>query len=138
MATNIKQAEYFYTTIDDRPGQWARILGELKKANVNLLAVTAFPTISGKTQIDFFPKDIAKFKAAAGTAGMILTGPKKGFLVQGDDRVGALVDIHSKLAGAGINVTAANGSMAGSGRFGYIFWVKPENFEKAAQILGAK
>ena len=98
MAARIKQAEYFYATIDDRPGQWARLLAEFKKAKINLLAVTAFPTFSGKTQIDFFPKDAAKFKAAAGSAGLILTGPKRGFLVQGDDRAGALVDIHRKLA----------------------------------------
>lgn len=138
MVAKIKRAEYFYTTIDDRPGQWARILAEFKKAKVNLLAVTAFPTLTGKTQIDFFPKDAVKFKAAAGTAGLILTGPKRGFLVQGEDRAGALVDIHRKLAEVGINVTAANGSTAGSGRFGYVFWVRPENFERSAQILGVK
>jgi len=138
MAAKIKKAEYYYATIDDRPGQWARILAEIKKSKVNLMAVTAFPTLTGKTQIDFFPKDAEKFKAAAGSAGLILTGPKKGFLVQGEDRAGALVEIHRKLADAGINVTAANGSAAGSGRFGYVFWVKPENFDRAAQILGAK
>lgn len=138
MNLKVKIAEYYYTTIDDRPGQWGRILGEFKKAKVNLLAVTAFPTVSGKTQIDFFPKDAAKFKAAAGTAGIILTGPKRGFLVQGEDKSGALVEIHKKLAEAGINVTAANGSAAGSGRFGYVFWVKPENVDRAAETLGAK
>jgi hypothetical protein len=138
MAVKIRKVDYYYAAVDDRPGQWARILEQLKKSKVNLLAVTAFPTLTGKVQIDFFPKDSEKFKAAAGTAGMILTGPKKGFLVQGEDKSGALVEIHRKLADAGINVVAANGAVGGSGRFGYIFWVKQENFEKAAQILGAK
>jgi len=36
-----------------------------------------------------------------------------------------------------INVVASNGVNDGSGRFGFILWVKPEDYEKAAVALGA-
>jgi len=138
MAAKIKRAEYYYASIDDRPGAWARILEHLKKKKVNLLAVTAFPSGTGQTQIDFFAKDGEKLKNVARELNLMLTGPKSGFLVQGEDRAGALVEIHQKLADARINVTAANGSAAGSGRFSYVFWVNPSDFERAAQLLAAK
>ena len=35
------------------------------------------------------------------------------------------------------NVHAANGVSDGSGRFGYILWVKPEDFDRAAKALDA-
>jgi prephenate dehydratase len=62
---------------------------------------------------------------------------KTGFLVQGDDKVGALTDILSKLAEARINVTALDAVTAGEGRFGAIFWVKPKDVAKTAKLLGA-
>ena len=63
-------------------------------------------------------------------------GPKKAFLIQGNDRTGVLVDYHLRLAYAGVNVYAANGTSGGRGRFGFILWVRPEDFEKAAKALG--
>ncbi|MFQ5842535.1 MAG: hypothetical protein ACE5I8_08870, partial [Thermodesulfobacteriota bacterium] len=66
-----------------------------------------------------------------------LVGPKTGFLIQGDDRVGAVADIMAKLAGAGINVTALDAVTAGFGRYGAILWVKPRDVNKATQVLGA-
>lgn len=45
-------------------------------------------------------------------------GPKVAFLLQGDDRVGAVADVLAKLADARINVVAMNAVAAGEGRFG--------------------
>jgi hypothetical protein len=44
-----------------------------------------------------------------------LVGPKTGFLVQGEDRIGAVAALMSKLAEAQINVTAINAIAAGAG-----------------------
>ncbi|MBI2089247.1 MAG: hypothetical protein HYT78_10960 [Deltaproteobacteria bacterium] len=60
-----------------------------------------------------------------------------GFLIQGDDRVGAIADIMTKLAEAKINVTAVDAAAAGLGRYGAILWVKSRDVKKAANILGA-
>ena len=63
-------------------------------------------------------------------------GPKKAFLIQGDDRTGVLVEYHLRLADSGVNVYASNGVVDGAGRFGYVLWVRPEDYEKAATALG--
>jgi predicted amino acid-binding ACT domain protein len=63
-------------------------------------------------------------------------GPKVAFLIQGDDRVGAVAEVLSKLGQAQINVTAMQVIASGEGRYGAILWVEPRNIGKAAQALG--
>ena len=62
---------------------------------------------------------------------------KKVFLIQGDDRVGAMQEILAKLASSKIGVTAIQGVSAGGGRYGAILWVDQKNIKKAATALGA-
>jgi hypothetical protein len=64
-----------------------------------------------------------------------LVGPKKAFLIQGGDRIGALYDFHLKLSNAGINIYASNGVVDGTGRFGYVIWVNPDDYENASKAL---
>ena len=65
-----------------------------------------------------------------------MIGPKKAFVIEGDDRVGALTDSFAKLGEAKINVTATSAIVAGAGRFGAILWVKPRDVKRAAKALG--
>ena len=136
MTDTVETVEYLYATVGDRPGESRRLLEHLSEKGVNLLAFTAFPVDGGRTQLDFFPDDVERLQAAAADAGLDLTGPKKAFRIRGDDRVGALHQHHLTLANAGINVHASCGVCDGTGRFGYVLWVKPDDFEKAAVALG--
>jgi prephenate dehydratase len=136
MAETIRKVSYYYTTIPDKPGEGARLLEALRGAGVNLLAFHAFPS-ARKAQVDFVPADAAAFTAAAKSAKIRLSRPKTAFLVEGDDRVGALAEVLGKLAGARINVTAVTALCAGMGRYGAILWVKPRDAGKAAAALGA-
>lgn len=136
MAETIRKVEYFYATVEDKPGEASHLLKHFSEKGVNLVALTAFPLGDGRSQIDFFPENPEKLLKAAIDTGLTLVGPKKAFLIQGQDRVGALVKHHLKLSKAGINIHAANGVSDGNGRFGYVLWVKPEDYEKAAQVLG--
>jgi len=136
MPDTIRPVDYFYVKVPDRPGEGARVFGYLKEAGVNLLALHAFPEGRG-TQVDVFPSDPAAFKAAARAAKWKVVGPKKAFLIQGEDRVGALVDYFAKLAAAKINVTATDALTTGAGQFGAIFWVKARDVKRAAKALGA-
>jgi hypothetical protein len=70
--------------------------------------------------VDFIPVDQAAFKAAAKKAKIKLVGPKTGFVVQGDDRAGAVGETVSKLAEAGINITALHAVALAAGRYGAI------------------
>jgi hypothetical protein len=89
-----------------------------------------------RTQLDFFPADSAAFKQAAKQAKWKIAGPKRGFLLQGDDRVGAVAELLERLGTAQINVTAID-AVSVNGRYGAIFWVAPKDVKKAAALLGA-
>lgn len=136
MADTVKRMQYFYTEVPDKPGEGARILSVLKDAGVNLLAYSGFPK-GRRAQLDFIPTDVAAFRTAARKAKLTLIGPKTGFLIQGEDRAGALAEIVAKLAEAKINVTACDAVAAGEGRYGALLWVKPQDVQKAARVLGA-
>ncbi len=136
MADTIRTAQYFKVEVPDKPGIGAGALTMLRDAGVNLLAFSAFPR-GRRSQMDFVPSDPEAFKTAAKRAKWKLKAPNTCFLIEGDDRPGALVDILAQLAGAKINVTALDAVVAGSGRYGAIFWVKPRDVKKASKLLGA-
>jgi len=136
MAETVKRVEYYYAMVEDKPGEARKLLEFCSAHGVSLTNLTAFPAGEGKAQIDFFPEDAGTLKMAAEEAGIPLVGPKKAFLIQGDDRLGVLAEYHLRLAGAGVNVYAANGTNDGRGGFGYVLWVRTEDYEKAARALG--
>jgi hypothetical protein len=135
MGEEIRTVDYFYVETADKPGEAARLLGELKKAGVNLLVFSGFPK-GKRAQLDFVPENPGAFRDVAKRNKWKLVGPKKAFLVQGDDRVGAGADLLGKLAAAKINVTATDAVCSGGGRYGVILWVKSRDFKRAAQALG--
>ncbi len=138
MAVTVKVVEYYYATVEDKPGEAQRLMGFCSAHEIDLVNLTAFPVGKGKVQIDLFPLNAGKLISAAQEASIPLVGPKKAFLIQGDDRKGALIDFHLRLAYAGVNIYAANGTSDGRGGFGFILWVRPEDFEKAASTLGVE
>jgi hypothetical protein len=137
MADTVRRVEYYYVTVPDTPAEGQRILSALKDSGVNLLAFLGFPLGGGQSQIDLVPEDPASLKEAAARAGVTLSEAKRAFLVQGDDRLGAVADTTAKLAQATINLTAAAATGAGAGRYGMIVWVAAADYERAAEALGA-
>ncbi|HLE40138.1 MAG TPA: ACT domain-containing protein [Nitrospirota bacterium] len=136
MVDIIRKVAYFAMDVPNKPGEGARVLGVLADAGVNLLAFTGFPS-GRKAQLDFIPEDVAVFKNTV-KAAKIKTRPQKfGFLVQGDDRKGAVADLVKTLAEKKINVTAMNAVSAGAGRYAAILWVATKDVNKAAKALGA-
>jgi hypothetical protein len=135
MAETIQLADYFYIEAPDKPGEAARVLAQLKEASVNLLAFSGFPE-GRRAQLDFIPADPATFKAVTKKNKWKLVGPKKCFLVHGEDCVGAVGDLLAKLADAKINITATDAVCAGAGEYGMILWVKPRDVKRAAKALG--
>ena len=136
MACNISRIEYFRTTIKDRPGEAYKFLSQLALLKINLLAFSATPISTTDTQLTFFPENPKFMKNEASRAGMYLEGPSPALLVQCDDRLGALADIHLKIFEADVNVKSSGGVSDGRGAFGYVIHVNPEDFDKAAAALG--
>lgn len=136
MAAKIRRAPYFYVTVPDKPGEGARILGALRDQGVNLLAFHAFPVGGGQAQLDFVPADEKAFQEAAKKANLTLSSRRQVFLVEDDDRKGAMAELMQKLAQAGTNVTAVDAVNAGP-RFGALIWVRPGDFDRASKAIGA-
>jgi predicted amino acid-binding ACT domain protein len=135
MAFHIRRLDYFYTTVKDQPGEAYKVLAELAKLGVNLLAISAVPMGPATTQLTLFPEDTHKLTHAAQRAGMALGGPQQALLVQGDDELGALAEVHARLAHAHVNVYASTGVADGNGHYGYLIYVRPDQFESAARAL---
>ena len=138
MADRVRRVNYAYVMVPNRPGQGARITDELREAGVNLLAYTAFPTRGGRAQVDLIAEDLGAIRRIARRNGWRLSDARKGFLVQGDDRVGAVHNHLKKLADQKINVTAVDAVTAGKGRYGMLLWVRPKDYARAAAALRAR
>ena len=137
MPSTVSEVEYYYALVADKPGEARKLLEFISERNVNLLALTVFPVGDGKSQMDFFPSDSTLLRDAAADAGVDLVGPKKAFILQGEDVTGAFYEFHLKLSNAGVNVHASNGVVDGTGRFGYVIWVDRGDYEKALEALKA-
>jgi hypothetical protein len=136
MADEVKKVEYYYMTVPDKPGEAHRILTAVHQAGINLLGFSAFPHGARKSQLDFIVKDSAAFVKAAKAANLGVGKKKSGFLIQGEDRPGAVAEVLGKLAEAGINVTSVQAVCAGSGRYGGLLWVKQPDLRRAVKALG--
>lgn len=137
MPDTVRKVHYYSTMVPDRPGQTFKVLAALVSGGVNLLACTG-TTRGRRAQIDVVPDDTRKFSAAARKAGLAFSEKKSGFLIQGDDRPGALADNLKVLADAGINIAAVDGLSAGSGRWGAIVWVGERDLRRAGNLLRAR
>jgi hypothetical protein len=135
MAYRIRKVDYFYTTVRDRPGEAYSLLSQLADLGLNMVAFTAVPVGPTHTQLTLFPEDALKMESVAQRAGMHLDGPHSAFLVQGDDELGALANVHEKLFQGNVNVYASTGVTDGQGSFGYLIYVRPEDYDRAASLL---
>ena len=136
MPCTIQRVQYFYTTVKDLPGEAYKLLNMLSGMGVNQLAFSAIPVGPNSTQLAIFPEDPDRLEREAKLSGMNLDGPHHAILIQGDDELGALADIHQKLYEAEINVYASSGVTDGKGSYGYLIYVKDEDYERAAETLG--
>lgn len=136
MSYRASKVNYCYLVVPSRSGAAANILAALKAAGLNLLAFSGFPVGKGKAQLDLVAARLTPIQKLAKTQGWKLSRPKKGFMIQGEDGVGAGEAPLAALAAKHINIVAADAVAAGGGRFGMLLWVKPKDYERAAKALG--
>lgn len=136
MPANIYSVDYYYTTVEDAPGQGCRFLEMLAQEDVNLLAFNAFPVGRDRTQLVIYPLNSTWLGDLARHEGLRLIGPHHAFMVHGDDELGALVKIHQRLCDAEINISSSNGMSDGRGGYRYIMHVHPDDYQRSLKILG--
>lgn len=136
MAYTIRRVEYHYLTVRDELGAAYGVLKQLADLGVDLLAFTAVPSGPDLAQFALFPADPNRLRAEASAASIALEGPHQALLVQGDDELGALAGVHARLVDARVDVYASTGVTDGHGSFGYVVYVREDQFENAAAALG--
>lgn len=135
-AFTIRPVQYYYLNVRDELGVGYRVLSDLAERGVGLVAFTAVPTGPAVAQLTLFPEDPNKLAAEGRAAQLPLDGPHHALLVQGDDELGALASVHERLVGAGVNVYASSGVTDSRGSFGYVVYVREDQFEQAVDALG--
>jgi hypothetical protein len=136
MSASIRPVEYFTTTIHDTPELAYGLLSRIAGAGINLLAFNAIPVGLAATQLVLFPDDSGMLVVVAREQRLDLGGPDRAFLIQGDDELGLLAKLHGQLVAAGVTPYAASGVTDGRGGFGYIVYVRREQYDQAARALG--
>jgi len=135
VAHKVRKVDYFYCTVQDQPGESYKLLALLADEGVNLLAFTAVPSGLLNTQFTLFPEDSDKLKTEAKKASLVIHGPVPALLIQGDDELGVLTEVHKKLYDFGVNVVASTAVTDGKGGFGYVIYVRTEQFDTAVAAL---
>ena len=136
MAFRIRRVDYFYSTVQDQPGEAYKLLSQLAESGINLLAFNAVPVGPMRSQFTLFPEETQRLREAARKANLALDGPHPALLVQGGESLSELAEVHQKLYQAGVNVYASSGVTDGRGTYGYVVYVRPEQYERAASALG--
>ncbi len=135
MAT-IRRCNYFYVTIQDKPGEGFRLFSQLAELGVDLVAFTGAPVGPLRTQFALFPASDEALRQASERGRFTVDGPHPALLAQGEDEPGALAKIHETLFAAGVNVHSASGVSDGKDGFGYVMHVERGQFDRAAEALG--
>jgi hypothetical protein len=135
MSYKVRKLNYYYAIIQDKPGEAHKILTILADVGVNQIAFNTMQMGPERAQITLFPEDESLLVNVAKKAGLNLDGPYNAILVQGTDEMGALVEVHEKLHNANINIASSTAIADGSGSYGYLIYVRPDDYNKAAEAL---
>lgn len=135
MAIRVRAVEYFYTRVENEPRMAYELLAQLASEEISLLAFSAVPFGPNHVELTVFPERSQNFQALAARSGWTVTGPQHAILIQGDDRLGALAEIHGKLRDAGVRVYASSGVTDGQGHYGYVIYTKEGDHLSAAKAL---
>jgi hypothetical protein len=137
MALSVRTVEYFYVRIENDPAKAYELVAQLATEEINLLGFSAVPFGANHVELTLFPDRSENLLRAAEKLGWNLTGPQHAVLIQGDDHLGAVADLHRCLSEAGVKIYASSGVTDGAGHFGYVIYFSEEDHRKAARALAA-
>ena len=132
---SVRTVEYFYTRVEEEPTRAYDLLAKLASEEINLLAFSAIPFGPNHVELTIFPDRSQDFQRVAEKLGWKLIGPQHACLIQGDDHLGALAEIHRRLLDVGVIIYASTGVTDGEGHYGYVIYVKEEDHLAAARAL---
>ncbi len=132
MGHTVRQVTAVVMQVEDRVGVLHEVLAVLRDAGVNMLAMASLRRQG--TALMVIPENVNKVRELAHRHGVSLqTRPV--FLIEGDDRVGALSDIAKNIADAGINIEDI-AALSAARRYAAVLTVADADVEAAARALG--
>jgi hypothetical protein len=130
----VKRVTYFMANLEDKPGELLKVMQNLRDKKIGLKGLWGFGTHSGKAQLFVVAKKVEKLRDLWKSSGL-LAEEGTGFLIQGSDRIGAMVESLQTLFAGGVNIHAVE-AIAAKGRYASFLWVQREDVDKAAEALG--
>jgi len=121
--------------IEDQPGSLQKLFASAASANVDFSCAAAFSTGTGRGRVYINAKDPDAFRGCAQELGLeaaVMTG----FLLSGEDRIGAGADALKGLAQAGINAVAS-AVMAFEEHYQMLIVLNAADGDEAQKVLGA-
>ncbi len=129
----VKRITVHCVEIEDKPGSLQKLLSQAASANVDLLCFAAFSAGGGRGRVYISGKDPQVLEDCAQKA-EIEAIPAAGFIVSGDDKVGAAAEALKGLAEAGIN-GVAGAAMVCDGQYQMLIVVAAEHGDAAEKAL---
>ncbi len=120
--------------IEDKPGSLQKLLAKAAADGVDLNGLSACACSGGTAMAYLSARNPEALKACAIKAGIQAT-EMAGFMISGDDKVGAAAEALKPLADAGVNGVAAT-AMVCDGGYGMVVIVDSADADAAAKALG--
>ncbi len=132
MRQTIRQVTAVVMQVEDEVGVLNRALCELRSAGVSMVAVASLRRHG--TALLAVPEDIEAVRKLASRHGVSLQ-MRPVFLIEGEDRVGALCEITAQIAQAGISIEDVAALSAG-GNYAALLTFADADLEAASEALG--
>ena len=129
----VKQIIVNSVDIEDKPGNLQKFLSKAASANVDLLCLAAFSVGRGKGRIYLSTKDKRAFEEFAKRS-KIKTKTAAGFIISGNDEVGAAAKAMQTMAKAKINGLAGT-AIAYDGQYHMLIVVDTKDADAAEKAL---
>jgi hypothetical protein len=133
----VERVDVWATTIDDKPGGLAKVLGALRDAGVDLQFIVArrTPEASGKGVAFVAPIEGDSAIRAAKQVGFSVTPSLHSVRVMGLDQLGIIAQLTQMLADGGINFRGVSAAVLGTQFIAYLALDSLDDAEKAIDIL---
>ena len=132
MGHSIRQVTACVIQVEDKVGVLNRVLCVLRDSGVNMLAIASQRRQA--TALMAIPEDVQAVRELAREQGVRLQ-TRQVFLIEGDDRVGALCDITRSIADAGISIEDV-AALSAASRYAAVLTFADADLEAAAKTLG--
>jgi len=132
---SVRQVSVYCVEIEDKSGSLQKFLAQAGLSGVDLLSFVAFSCGGNRSRVYLSAKQPEHFEKFAAEAELKVS-PVAGFLIEGQDKVGAAADALKALAENDISGIASSG-ITHNGQYQMLIIVNGSEADLAAKVLGA-